>query len=274
MPAVLQEILDNTRQEVLAAKRERSAVDLASHLTGAPPPRPFVAPLRDGREGDRSTIIAEVKRRSPSGGEICRDFDPVAIATAYEKGGATAISCLTDQKYFGGSLAFLTAIRAAVDLPVLRKDFLIDPWQLLEARVAGADAVLLIAEVLPPPLAGEMLAGAIELGMACLLEIHDADNAAWAWDLVAACPDGTAMLGINNRDLLTMTTDLAHTLRVVSDLPSTDLLVSESGIQTAADLATLRAGGVATALVGESLMRRDDPGEALQELLSPYNPAP
>ncbi len=207
-------------------------------------------------------IIAEVKKASPSAGVIRPDFDPVAIAQTYETHGADAISVLTDQRFFQGNLAYLTAIREAIQLPVLRKEFILDRYQLLEARVAGADAVLLIAEILPDHRLQELYREAVGLGLHVLVELHD------AIELPRVIDCGTELIGINNRDLRTFQTTLNHTLNLLPSVPSDRSVVSESGIRTHADLQQLQSAGVKAVLVGESLMRAPDIGLALDKLRS------
>jgi indole-3-glycerol phosphate synthase len=205
-------------------------------------------------------IIAEVKKASPSAGVLREDFDPLAIARTYEDHGAACISVLTDAPFFQGSLANLTAIREVVSVPLLRKDFVIDPYQVLEARAAGADAVLLIAEILDDATLGCLLREARGLGMQALVEIHDADN------LTRVIRQGARIVGINNRDLRTFETRLEHSLTLARRVPSHVLVVSESGINTRADIERLQAAGVRAALIGETLMRAPDIGQKLDEL--------
>lgn len=264
----------------MAQRRAGEPLEVVRARAGdAEPARGFVEAVVGASSSGRFGVIAEVKRRSPSAGlirpEYAREggedgFDPVRIARAYSRGGASAISCLTDDKFFGGKLAFLQQIKDAVALPVLRKDFLIDPWQVYEARAAGADAILLIAECLPTALLDEMLGVAGNLGMGTLLEIHDAANLDRALDALARAP-GPTLLGINNRDLKAMTTDLGHSVRVAEGLGGRfdrSRLVSESGIRTGADLARLAAADIRAVLIGEHLMRQPDPGAALEALLA------
>lgn len=217
-------------------------------------------------------VIAEVKRRSPSAGwmrsEYQNAFDPVSIASAYLRAGASAISCLTDERFFGGSASHIQPIRRAVALPILRKDFLIDPWQVVESRVIGADAVLLIAECLTDTQIGEFAELAIDLGMEVLAEAHTSENVQRTQHLLGGLPRQRWLLGINNRDLSTMTTDLQRTLDLVSAVSDPSRLVSESGISSPADLLRLAEAGVGGVLVGEHLMRQPDPGQALRDLLA------
>lgn len=233
-----------------------------------PKPRNFFAAVVDEHDRARTRVIAEVKRKSPSAGEIREDFDPVAIARAYEDAGAAAISCLTDEKFFGGHLGYIQQIRSAVGIPVLRKDFIVDDYQIWEARAAGADAILLIAEVLPQARLLDFLILAKDLGMTTLVEFHDVESLQRIERHIGFPHSGYSLLGINNRDLRTMTTDISHTFRLVDMVENTRILVSESGIRTGEDLARLRAHGVNIVLVGEHLMRQPDPGEALSEMLA------
>jgi len=206
-------------------------------------------------------LIAEIKKASPSRGIIRPDFDPVAIAKTYEKSGASAISVLTDEKYFQGRLEYLEAVHRAVSLPVLQKDFIIDPYQVYEARAAPADAILLIVAALCREELTEFMALAEELGMASLVEVHTSE------ELDVALEVGAKVIGINNRNLQTFETKLETTLELAPKIPSDRILVSESGIFTRADVERLMGAGVDAILVGESLMRETDPGVKVRELL-------
>ena len=205
-------------------------------------------------------VLAEVKKASPSAGVLREDFDPVAIARTYEAHGAAAISVLTDEPFFQGKLAYLEAIREAVKLPLLRKDFIVDRYQLLEARVSGADAVLLIAEVLDAAALPRLLREAAELGLQSLVELYDAEN------LPRVIDSGAGVIGINNRDLRNFVTCLEHTLDLAAQVPADRCLVSESGIRTHADVLRLQAAGVRAVLVGESLIRAAEIGAQLDAL--------
>ncbi len=270
-PPVLAEIVENKRREVERAKAEISASELAERIAQAVPTRDFVQALTTGRRNPVA-VIAEIKRKSPSAGWIRprdEDFDPSVIASAYASGGASAISCLTDDKYFGGSGSYIQRIRDTVNLPVLRKDFLIDPWQVDQSRSLGADAILLIAECLDDAQLIRLADRAVELDMAILFEAHDRMNL----DRIVAQhrrigPD-QSLLGINNRDLSKMVTDLDHSIQMVQGLSDRSHVVSESGIGTPLDLSRLRTEGISIVLVGERLMREPDPGLALAELLRP-----
>lgn len=257
MPTILDRIVATKWGEIEAARRVVPDRDLERRVAGLTPARDFTAAV--GAVGD-IRVIAEVKKASPSAGVIRPDFDPVAVATAYATHGAAAISVLTDVEYFQGSLADLTAVRAAVACPVLRKDFVLDRYQLLEARAAGADAALLIAECLPGDRLMALQREAEALGLHTLVELHDAEEL----PRVVAC--GARVIGINNRDLRTFATRLEHTLDLLPHVPPDRVVVSESGIRTPADLERLRAAGVRAVLVGESLMRSADVGAALDAL--------
>ncbi|QEG00051.1 Indole-3-glycerol phosphate synthase [Stieleria maiorica] len=255
---ILDDILVKTRETIARDKAVVPASELEAQLSALPPCRDFHAALA---AGERVNLIAEVKRASPSAGLIRADFDPVNIAKCYVDGGAACISVLTDQPFFQGSLDYLRDIRAAVDIPILRKDFIVDRYQLLQARHAGADCVLLIAECLPPDELKQLHDFAVELGMQTLIELFDPEN------LEAVLATGTKLVGVNNRDLRTFKTTLQHTLNLCPSIPPDRLIVGESGIREHADLVRLAGGGVKAVLVGESLMRKDDITAAVRELL-------
>ncbi len=257
MADVLARIVDTKRHEVAAAKAAVSLADLLRRCADLPPCRGFERAIRTAAG---VAVIAEVKKASPSAGVIRPDFDPVAIARTYEAHGASCLSVLTDEQYFQGHLSYMSAARAAVGIPVLRKEFVIDPYQLVEARAAGADAVLLIAECLPRDDLNQMNAAAREWGLDVLIELHDADQ------LPRVLATGATLVGVNNRDLRTFTTRLEHTLDLLAHFPPAVAVVSESGIRTHADLTRLQAAGVRAVLVGESLMRAADIGAALDAL--------
>lgn len=238
------------------------------------PPRNFFAAVTRHKDRFDTAVIAEVKRMSPSAGLIRPEyagdgFEPEVIARKYHRAGAAAISCLTDERFFGGHLSYIKRIREAIPLPVLRKDFIIDPWQLWESRAAGADAVLLIAECLPEADLIDLLILAQQLQLTVLIEVHDVENLLRVRPHVGFPHRSYALLGINNRDLTTMQVDLNHTLRLLDLVDDRSILVSESGIKTPDDLVRLQAADVRIVLVGEHLMRQDDPGKALGELLGP-----
>lgn len=255
---VLDQIVADKRQEVERTKTSVPMAELEAQLSDAPPVRDFVTALHNA---ERIGLIAEVKRASPSAGLIREDFDPVRIAKTYEANGAACLSVLTDEPYFQGHLDYLRAIRAEVGIPVLRKDFIIDPYQVVEARAAGADCILLIAECLDNCHLRELYFQASELGMECLIEIYDPEN------LERVLKLDPPLLGINNRNLKTMVTDLSHTTDLAKDIPTGTLLVSESGIRTHDDVVHLQQHGVKAILVGESLMRQADIGQAVRQLL-------
>jgi len=259
MPNILDEIVIHKRQEIAEAQARVPLEDLARRCADLPPPRDFTGRL----QAPGMRLIAEVKKASPSAGIIRADFDPVAIASTYEANGADCLSVLTDRKFFQGELAYLTAIRERVSLPLLRKEFILDRYQLLEARTAGADAVLLIAEILPGDTMRQLHDAARQLGLHVLIELHDAEQ------LFRVLDTGTTLVGINNRDLRQFTTRLEHTLDLLPLIPADRVVVSESGIKTHADLLMLEAAGVKAVLVGESLMRAPDIGQALRELRGP-----
>lgn len=258
MPDILQKIVAAKKKEVEKAIRERPLRDLMKKADAAPPARDFIEPLR---AGPPIRLIAEVKKASPSKGVIRPDFDPVALATAYEEAGASCISVLTDVDFFQGSLDYLRDVSAAVNIPVLRKDFIVHPYQIFEARVAGADAVLLIAECLNRQELRGLYQLVRELGMLALVELHDPHN------LDNVLNTGTELIGVNNRDLNSFEVDLNRTLKLRQQIPADKVVVGESGILTHQDSMTLQQAGVQAMLVGESLMRQPDVGQAVRCLL-------
>ena len=262
MPTILDKIVATKLQEIASAKAVRPEEELRAALADAPEVREFFGSLAaDGP----IKLIAEVKKASPSAGLIRADFDPVEIATTYQRYGASCISVLTDETYFQGSLDYLRKIRAVVDIPVLRKDFILDTYQLLEARVAGADAVLLIAECLDDCNLRKLFNETIALGMTPLVELYEPDN------LSRVLEAGATLIGVNNRNLHTFEVDLHHAIRLRSQIPSDCLLVGESGITTSADVTLLASAGIDAILVGESLMRPPDIGAAITQLLGPQS---
>jgi indole-3-glycerol phosphate synthase len=258
MPNVLDRIVQSKRREIADARARLPESELRRQLPHAPPLRSFRRAIAGG---PGTALIAEVKRASPSAGVLRSDFDPVAIAQSYAAAGASAISVLTDAPFFQGSLEDLAAIRRIAPVPLLRKDFILDPYQVVEARVHGADAVLLIAEILPGSELADRLGEIHALGMDALVELYDAENL----DRVIAA--GAAIIGINNRNLRTFVTDLAHTLEIAPRIPADRILVSESGIRDRGDVERLAAGGVRAVLVGETLMRAPDMARKIGELL-------
>ena len=256
---ILEQILENTRREVDARRAAANIEFLREAIAAQPPVRSLEAALRK----PEVAVIAEFKRRSPSKGDIAAGANPAAVALAYQAHGASAISVLTDERYFGGSLDDLRAVRAAVDLPILRKDFIVDEFQLLEARAAGADAVLLIVAALGAGRLGELLEATKEHGLEALVEVHNLDET----DIAKSV--GARLIGINNRNLSTFVTDLDVTRTVASQIGGDAVIVSESGIRHAADVAQVREWGAHAVLVGESLMKSDDVGSHLRTLVSP-----
>lgn len=272
-PATLQRIVDRKREEVERRRREVPLDTLQERIEELGRPRNFFAAVTRHPDALHTSIIAEIKRRSPSAGLIRPEydgdaFDPVPIARSYHANGAAAISCLTDEEFFGGRLEFIHRIRDAIPLPVLRKDFIIDPYQVWESRAAGADAILLIAECLREGELIDLMILARQLQLTSLVEVHSMDNLLRVRPHVGFPARSYNLLGINNRDLESMTTDLNNTLRLVDLVDDTSVLVSESGISRPEHLAQLRRQGVRIALVGESLMREPDPGAALARLIA------
>jgi indole-3-glycerol phosphate synthase len=263
---ILERILAMKAVEVADAKRRRPLAAVTRDAAVADPPRGFATAIAVRVAAGRAAVIAEVKKASPSKGLLRRDFDPAAIARSYEAGGAACLSVLTDAPWFQGSTEALVAARSACSLPVLRKDFMIDPYQLVEARAMGADCILLIVSALEPTRLASFAADAHDLGMDVLIEAHDADELAVALG-VGTDPDRT-LIGINNRNLRTFETRLETTLDLVGRMPEGRLLVTESGIATREDVARMRDGGVHGFLVGETFMRADDPGTALAQLFA------
>ncbi len=258
MPTILDKIVATKRGEVERAKAALPEVELRARLADAPLVRNFFTPLA---AGGPIKLIAEVKKASPSAGVIRADFDPVSIARTYEAHGAACISVLTDEAYFQGRIEYLRQIRLAVGLPVLRKDFILDTYQVVEARAAGADAVLLIAECLDDCNLRKLFNETCELGMTPLVELYQPENLQRAFDA------GATLIGVNNRDLHTFKVDLEHTIRMRERVPDQCVLVGESGIKTHDDVRRLEGAGVDAILVGESLMREPDVGTAVDRLL-------
>ena len=262
MSTILDTILARKRDEV-AARRERvSLFELKARAASAPPLRGFADAVAAKIAGGDAAVIAEVKKASPSKGVIRADFDPAAIARSYEAGGAACLSVLTDIDFFQGADEYLVAARDACALPVLRKDFIVDAWQLYESRVLGADCVLLIAAALDDVQLAEYAFIAGELGMDVLVEVHDLD------ELERALPVPARLLGINNRNLKTFDVSLQATLDLQPMVPADRVLVTESGILARADVALMRDNAVDAFLVGEAFMRQPDPGAALRALFA------
>ncbi|MDR1855132.1 MAG: indole-3-glycerol phosphate synthase TrpC [Azoarcus sp.] len=260
MTDILQKINAVKIEEVAAAKAVKSIAELRREAEEQPPPRDFVAALRGKIAQGKAAVIAEVKKASPSKGVIRADFRPADIAASYEAGGAACLSVLTDAPHFQGSPAYLREARAACSLPALRKDFIVDPYQIFEARAMGADAVLLIVASLDDARLRDFAALAAELGMATLVESHDGD------ELERALKLDSPLIGINNRNLRTFEVSLATTLDLLPRVPAERIVVTESGILDAEHVAAMRARGVNAFLVGEAFMRAPQPGRALAEL--------
>lgn len=257
MPTFLDTVVERTQAELAKRKREIPASELQSRIGPVRRGRPF----SEGLIAEGISLIAEMKRASPSRGPIRPGASVTEVVGAYQRAGARAVSVLTEGAYFGGSLDDLVEARSACDLPLLRKDFVVDEYQLLEARVAGADAVLLIVAALDPDRLNALMGSASDLGMDCLVEVHDEDEVRIAVDA------GVEVLGINNRDLHSLEVDLETTFRLLADVPAGTVVVAESGITRAEDVESLEEAGVDAILVGEALMRADDPVRAVRELL-------
>jgi len=260
MSDILARILATKAEEIAAAKRRRSFADLAVDARAQSRVRDFEGALRKTIAAGRPAVIAEIKKASPSRGVLRADFDPPAIAASYERGGAACLSVLTDRTYFQGDPGYLTAARAACALPALRKDFIVDDYQIAEARAIGADAILLIVAALTDAQLAALEACAREFGLAVLVEVHDRA------ELDRALRLATPLIGINNRNLRTFEVSLATTLELLPAVPPERLVVTESGILAQPDVAAMRARGVDAFLVGEAFMRADDPGAVLATL--------
>jgi len=261
-PDILKRIL-RRKAEIVAERSEQVTLKAFAHrVQDAPPPRGFRSALERATAQGRSAVIAEVKKASPSKGVLRPHFDPEAIAHSYVAGGAACLSVLTDEDFFQGADVHLQRARAACRLPVLRKDFVIDPYQIYESRALGADCVLLIVAALGDAALGELHELTLELGMDALVEVHDGE------ELERAARLEPRLLGINNRDLRTFETDIDTTLKLRAQVPEGTLLVTESGIHTREEVGYMRRHGVNAFLVGEAFMRASDPGEALRSLFA------
>ena len=262
-PDILKKIVAHKQEEVAAAKATTTFSELKSRIANLEDvPRGFERHLREASASDWTAIIAEVKKGSPSKGIIRPDFDPLEIAKIYQSNGATCLSVLTDERFFLGHLRFLALIRETITLPLLRKDFVCDPYQIYEARAAGADAILLIAAMLDLGQLREFHAISKELHLDVLLEVHDEA------ELETALQTDCTLIGVNNRNLRTFATDLGTTGRLARLLPTERLLVTESGINTRADIVRLQADGARAFLIGEAMMREEDVGAKLRDFLT------
>ncbi|MBL1433146.1 MAG: indole-3-glycerol phosphate synthase TrpC [Gammaproteobacteria bacterium] len=264
-PDILARILARKSEEIVAASEKQSLAMLASQVEHLTPTRSFYQAMLTRVDAGDAAVIAEIKKASPSKGVLRENFDPVAIAQSYESAGAACLSVLTDVDFFQGSLEYLSAVRSNCNLPLLRKDFMIDPYQIYEARVAGADAILLIVAALGDPLMHELAATASNLNMDVLVEVHNAE------ELDRALQLDTPLIGINNRNLRTFDTRLDTTLDLLGRVPSDCLVITESGIHTSDDVLRMREHDVHAFLVGEAFMRADDPGAQLRALFKPIN---
>ena len=254
---ILDDIVARKKERLIELKSKSIQAELEKAATLASKPRDFTLALE---QGGKPAVIAEIKKASPSAGEIRPHLEVAEIAASYERAGAAAISVITEEDFFQGKLAYLTEVKRTVSLPILCKDFIFDPVQVLAARAAGADSLLLIAAILEQGSLVELLAMARSFGMACLVEVHDEEEMVWVLDTDAR------IIGINNRNLRTFQVSLDTTFRLRPNIPSDRLVVSESGIQQQEDLQSLAAVGVDAVLVGTSLMRAEDPGQKLREL--------
>lgn len=261
-PTILRKIIARKWEEIDEGKQHASLADFESRISEQSAPRGFNAAMTSRVAKDAVAVIAEAKRASPSKGLIREHFDPAAIAGSYETGGAACLSVLTDVDFFQGSNDYLQQARAACSLPVIRKDFIVDPWQVIEARAIGADCVLLIVAALEDSQMAELNAAALELGMDILIEVHDRSELERSLEL------GNTLVGINNRDLHSFDTRLATTWDLLPHIPADRLVVTESGIHSTEDVAAMREQGVHGFLVGEAFMRADDPGARLAEMFA------
>jgi indole-3-glycerol phosphate synthase len=264
---ILDRIVETKRKEVALAKARVPPREMMARAAGAERPRDFYAAI-GATPAHGIHLIAEIKKASPSAGLIRADFDPAAIARAYHQAGAAALSVLTDETYFQGHLDHIERVKAAVPLPVLRKDFTVEAYQVYESRAAGADAILLIAEVLSADEIVHLLSLAESLGMTTLVESHSPERLVQLRSIIEAAKPERCLLGINNRDLTRQAVDLATTAYAAEWLGDTSTLVVESGIQTRDDVQAVRRAGAAAMLVGEALMRADDMGAKVRELLA------
>jgi indole-3-glycerol phosphate synthase len=259
IPSILQRILETKQEEVAQRSRKRNLAAIQAMALDQPEARKF-ADRVTSLANSGTAVIAEVKKASPSAGVIREDFRPAEIAASYQRAGAACLSVLTDEQYFQGSDDYLLQARSACTLPVLRKDFMVDPWQIYESRALGADCILLIVAALPRDLLQELDGLAREIGLDVLVEVHNEQ------ELEDALTTGANLIGVNNRDLHTFTTNLATSERLAPMIQESHTMVTESGIHTAQDVERMRSSEINSFLVGEAFMRRPDPGAALQEL--------
>ena len=257
---ILFEIAQHKRQEVAQAKSKKPLAEMVQASAQAAAPRGFIRALNYALVQQQPAVIAEIKKASPSQGVIRADFDPIAIAKSYEHGGATTFSVLTDNQFFQGEDGYLQQIRNISSKPLLRKDFIIDEWQIYQSRCLGADCILLIAAILPPELLARFYHIATALHLDVLIEVHDAD------ELNIAAQLNPRLIGINNRNLRTFEVDIQTTIQLCQQAPENCILVTESGIKSQADVRLMRANGVQTFLIGEAFMRCADPGHELKRL--------
>ncbi|MFA7605194.1 MAG: indole-3-glycerol phosphate synthase TrpC [Rhodocyclaceae bacterium] len=260
MSDILERILTVKREEVALGQQERPVAAMAEEARTRPVPRDFVEAIRASLAHGRPAVISEIKKASPSKGVIREDFRPAEIARAYEVAGASCLSVLTDRDFFQGAPEYLQQAREACSLPVLRKDFIVDAWQVYEARAMGADAILLIAAAMDLTHMRMLEELALSMGMGVLVEVHDAD------ELELALRMKTPLIGINNRNLRTFEVSLQTTLDLLERIPADRIVVTESGVLSAEDVALMRGHGVNAFLVGEAFMRAEDPGSALRAL--------
>jgi indole-3-glycerol phosphate synthase len=261
-PTVLNRIIDRKFEEVAERSARRSIAQLQAEIASASQPRGFVAAMEAKLAAGQSAVIAEIKKASPSKGVIREDFHPAEIARSYEHGGAACLSVLTDADFFQGSEAYLQQAREACSLPVIRKDFIVDPYQVYEARAIAADCILLIAAALDDAQLAQLNALAHELGMDVLIEVHNAE------ELQRILPLGNRLVGINNRNLHNFETSLDNTFSLLAQIDENRIVVTESGIHSADDVAAMRQHNVDAFLVGEAFMRAAEPGEKLAELFA------
>lgn len=268
MGTILDQIVETKRREVAEAKRRRPLAELQSIVRDIPPPRDFHAAIVSGSPRGIA-LIAEIKRRSPSAGLIREDFEPAGLARIYHAHGANALSVLTDATYFDGRLEFIEQVKDAVPLPVLRKDFILEEYQIYEARAGGADCVLLIGEILPAGEISSLLELTESLDMTTLVEVHEPETLDRVLAEITSPHDHRLLLGINNRDLKIQQTDIEQTRRLTGRIPRGLPLVSESGIKTRDDVEKLKAAGARALLIGETFMKAPDPGAKIDEIMGP-----